>query len=49
MFGHAKRTDVSKAILDALENSGFELPSNQLLRICSDGPKVNKTIYFGVI
>ena len=44
MFGHAKGADVSKAILNALENSGFELPLNQLISIGSDGPNVNKTI-----
>ena len=45
MFGHAKGADVSKAILNALENSGFELPLNQLISIGSDGPNVNKTIW----
>ena len=45
MFGHAKGADLSKAILNALENSGFELPLNQLISIGSDGPNVNKTIW----
>ena len=42
MFEHAKGADVSKAIL---ENSGFELPLNQLISIGSDGPNVNKTVW----
>lgn len=45
MFGHAKATDVLKAILNALENGGFQLPLNQLISLGSDDPNVNKSVW----
>ena len=44
MFGHAKGAEVTKSILNALENGGFELLLNQLISLRSDGPHVNTTI-----
>lgn len=45
MFGHAKGKDVAAAILDTLQEGGFQLPLAQLISLGSDGPNVNKTIW----
>ena len=44
LFGHAKGNTVSKAILDALQEAGYQVPLSKLLNLSSDGPNVNKTI-----
>jgi hypothetical protein len=45
MFGHAKGKDVSIAILETLQEEGYQLPLAQLISLGSDGPNVNKTIW----
>ena len=45
MFGHAKGKDVSMAILETLQEEGYQLPLAQLISLGSDGPNVNKTIW----
>ena len=45
MFGHAKGKDVSAAILETLQEDGYQLPLAQLISVGSDGPNVNKTIW----
>ena len=41
-FGHAKGADVSKGILDTIQEEGYQIPLPGLLSISSDGPNVNK-------
>ena len=48
MFGHAKGDTVSKAILDALQEAGYQVPLSKLLSLGSDGPNVNKTIWSNI-
>jgi hypothetical protein len=48
MFGHAKGKDVAAAILETLNEEGFQLPLKQLLSLGSDGPNVNKTIWTAI-
>ena len=45
MFGHAKGKVVAGAILDTLQEEGFQLSLAQLISLGSDGPNVNKTIW----
>lgn len=46
MFGHAPGKAVAQAILDALLEDGYQLlPLAYLIRLGSDGPNVNKTIW----
>ena len=45
IFGHAKGKDVSMAILDTLQEEGYQLSLAQLISLGSDGPNVNKTIW----
>ena len=45
MFGHAKGKDVSMAILDTLQEKGYQMLLAQLISLGSDGPNVNKTIW----
>ena len=48
MFGHAKGDTVSKAILDALQEAGYQVPLSKLLNLGSDGPNANKTIWSNI-
>ena len=45
MFGHAKGKDVFAAILETVQEEGYQLPLAQLISLGSDGPNVNKTIW----
>ena len=48
MFGHAKGDTVSRAILDALQEAGYQMPLSKSLNLGSDGPNVNKTIWSNI-
>ena len=48
MFGHAKGDTVSRAILDALHEAGYQMPLSKLLNLGSDDPNVNKTIWSNI-
>ena len=48
MFGRAKGDNVSRAILGALQEAGYQMPLSKLLNLGSDGPNVNKTIWSNI-